>query len=153
MLTREEAAQELIDWHYTIDPRMTQAIRLLSANEDDPREPLKFLEATPNIEASGVVTTFTFGPADNFPYSMRIANIAPEEMEQVRRGEIALPEGWSLENSVTYPAPVRRSREGSQKRSQEGAKWRRSVESVRPPSVRCNRPKPLPASRMKSGSR
>lgn len=149
MLTRDEAARELVDWHYTIDPRMTQVIRLLSANEDDAKEPLKFLEASPDAIESGVVTTFTFGPADDFPYSMRLANITPEEMEQVRRNEIPLPEGWSLENSVIYPAPARQVRG----RSQEGAKWRRSVESVRLPSVRCNRPKPLPASRMKSGNR
>ena len=148
MLTRDEAARELVDWHYTIDPRMTQAIRLLSANEDDPKEPLKFLEASPDAIESGVVTTFTFGPADNFPYSMKIANITPEEMEQVRRNEISLPEGWSLENSIIYPAPARRVRG----RGQEGAKWRRSVESVRLPSARYSRHKPLPASRMKSGS-
>lgn len=148
MLTREKAARELVDWHYTIDPQMTQAIRLLSVNEDDPKEPLKFLEASPDTIASGVVTTFTFGPADDFPYSMRLANITPEEMEQVLRNEIPLPEGWTLENSILYPAPARRVRG----RNQEGAKWRRSMESVRLSGVRYSRHKPLPASRMKSGN-
>lgn len=138
MLTRDEAAQELIDWHYTIDPRMTQAIRLLSANEDDPREPLKFLEVSPDTIASGSVMTFTFGPAGDIPYNTRIATITPEEMEQVRRGEISLPEGWSLENSVEYPVPLRGGR-GIRR-------WRRSKGIARSLSVLYSRSKPHPSS-------
>lgn len=142
MLTREEAAQELIDWHYTIDPRMTQAIRLLSANEDDPREPLKFLEVSPDTIASGNVMTFTFGPAGDIPYNMRIATITPEEMEQVRRGEMSMPEGWSLENSVEYPVPLRGGR-GIRR-------WRRSKGIARSLSVLYSQSKPHPSSLMRS---
>ena len=124
MLTRDEAAQELIDWHYTIDPRMTQAIRLLSANEDDPREPLKFLEVSPDTIASGSVMTFTFGPAGDIPYNTRIATITPEEMEQVRRGEISMPEGWDLSRSQHYLAPVANTQVRKNSSPKKAGQWR-----------------------------
>ena len=141
-LTKEEAARELIEWHYKVDPRMTQAMRVLTSNEDDPREPISFLEVSPDTPASGSVMTFTFGPAEDFPYSMRIATITPEEMEQVQRGEISLPTGWNLERMVVYPAPVRKS--------QEGRRWRRSKDSVRLPNALYSGHKRLPVYRMPS---
>lgn len=142
-LSREEAVRELVEWHYEVDPNMTAVIRLFSENEDDPKEPIKFLEVSPDTPASGTVMTFTFGGTEDAPYNMRIATITPEEMEQVRRGEIPLPEEWSLENSLVYPAPP--------KRSQEGRRWHRSREIVRSPIVRCNGGKPFRAYRMRSG--
>jgi hypothetical protein len=136
MLTKEEAARDLVEWHYEVDPGMTQALRMFTPNEDDPREPIKFLEVSPDTPASGSVMTFTFGPTKDFPYSMTIATITPEEMEQVRRGEIVMPDGWSLDHSFAYPAPARSS--------QGGRRWRRSKGSVRLPSVPYSGHKRLP---------
>lgn len=143
MLTKEEAVREMVVWHYEVDPNMTEVIRLLSVNEDDPKEPIKFLEVSPDMPASGSVMTFTFGGTKNAPYSMRIATITPEEMEEVRRGEMPLPEGWDLESSILYPA--------SDYKSQEGRRWRRSREIVRSPIVRYSAGKPFRAYRMRSG--
>lgn len=137
MPTKDQCAEELVEWHYQVDSGMTRAIRLFAPNEDDPREPIKFLEVSPDTPASGNVMTFTFGPTDDIPYSMRIATITPEEMEQVERGEIPLPEGWDLDHSFVYPAPTRRS--------QEGKRWRRSREIARSFAVLSSRPKPLSA--------
>ena len=142
MLTKEEAAHELVKWHYKIDPRMTQALRMFTPRDDDPCEPINFLEVSPDTPASGDVMTFTFGPAGDIPYNMRIATITPEEMEQVRRGEIPLPHEWRLEHSFVYPVPAHWG--------QEGRRWRRSRESVHLSSVRYGGRKRLPASRMRS---
>ena len=142
MITREDAARDLVEWHYQVDPGMTQVLRMFTPNEDDPREPIKFLEVSPDTPASESVMTFTFGRTEEFPYLMTIATITPEEMEQVRRGEIPLPDRWSLEHSLVYPAPTRRSH--------EGRRWRRSRASVRLPSVRYSGHKRLPASRTRS---
>ncbi len=105
-ITKEEAVIELVEWHYEIDPNMTEVIRLLSENENDPKEPIKFLEVSPDTPASGTVMTFTFGGTEEAPYHMRIAVVTPEEMDKVRRGEIPMPDGWDLENSKVYPAPT-----------------------------------------------
>ena len=141
-ITKEEAVLELVEWHYEIDPNMTEVIRLLSENENDPKEPIKFLEVSPDTPASGTVMTFTFGGTEESPYHMRIAVVTPEEMEQVRRGEIPMPDGWDLENSKVYPAPPQKS--------QESRRWHRSREIVRSPVVRSNGRKPFRAYRMRS---
>ena len=141
MLTKDEAAQELVEWHYEIDPNMTEVIRLFAADEDASGEPIKFLEVSPDMPASGELMTITFAGTEEAPYSMRIAVVTPEEMEQVRRGEIPLPVGWNLEDAFTYPAP---------KMSQEGKRWHRSREIVRSPIVRCNGRKPFRAFRLRS---
>lgn len=130
MLTKEEAVQEMVEWHYKIDPKMLEVIRFLSPNEEDPTEPMNFLEVVPDTPASGSVMTFLFGGTEELPYSMRIATITPEEMEQVRRQEIPLPGWWNLENSIVYPA--------SDYKDQEGRRWRRSKEIVRSLSAPCS---------------
>ena len=135
MPTKEEVIPELLEWHFQVDPHMVKVYRFLSANEDDPREPIKFLEVSPDTPASGSVMPFTFGGTEDLPYSTMVATITPDEMEQVRRGEIALPTGWDLTNSIVYQA--------SQYKSQEGRKWRRSKEIVRSPIFFSNGSKPF----------
>ncbi len=95
MPTKEEAIPALLEWHFQVDPRMTKVYRFLSPNEDDPREPIKFLEVSPDTPASGSVMPFTFGGSEELPYSTTVATITPEEMEQVVRNEIPLPPGWN----------------------------------------------------------
>ena len=142
MLTKEEAVQEMVEWHYKIDPNMKEVIRFLSPHEEDPAEPMNFLEVSPDTLPSGDVMTFLFGPYEDFPYSMRIATVTPEEMEQVRRREIPLPGWWDLESSIVYPA--------SDYKGQEGRRWHRSRGIVRSPVVRSNGRKPFRAYRMRS---
>ena len=95
MLTKEQAIPELLEWHFQVDPQMVKVYRFLSPNEDDPREPIKFLEVSPDTPASGSVMTFTFGGTEEVPYSTTVATITPEEMEQIARSEISLPPGWN----------------------------------------------------------
>ena len=134
-MTKEEAVQEMVAWHYKVDPNMTEVIRFLSPNEENPDEPISLLDVSPDTLSSGNVMTFLFGPYGDFPYQMRTATITPEEMEQVRRQEIPLPPGWNLGNSVVYPA--------ADDKGQEGRRWRRSREIVRSMSAPYSRPKPL----------
>ncbi len=104
MPTKEEVIPELMEWHFQVDPEMTKAYRFLSPNEDDPREPIKFLEVSPGTPASGSVMTFTFGRTEEVPYLTTIATITPQEMEQVQRGEIPLPPGWDLSEAQDLTA-------------------------------------------------
>ena len=142
MMTKEEAVRELVEWHYKVDPNMTEVIRFLSPNEESADEPISLLDVSPDTLPSGNVMTFLFGPYGDFPYQMRTATITPEEMEQVRRQEIPLPPGWDLENSVIYPA--------ADYKGQEGRRWRRSREIVRSMSAPYSRHKPLSIYRKRS---
>ncbi len=83
-----------MEWHFQMDPEMVKVYRFLAPNEDDPKEPIKFLEVSPGTPASGSVMPFTFGRTEEVPYLTTIATITPDEMEQITKGEIALPSGW-----------------------------------------------------------
>lgn len=96
MPTKEEVMPKLMEWHFQVDPEMVKVYRFLSPNEDDPREPIKFLEVSPGTPSSGSVMAFGFGPTQDFPYRTVLATVTPEEMEQIERGEIPLPTGWDL---------------------------------------------------------
>lgn len=100
MLTKEEVIPELLEWHFQIDPQMVKVYRFLSPNEDDPREPIKFLEVSPDTPASGSVMPFTFGGTEELPYATTVATITPEEMEQIQRNEIPLPPGWNWDEKL-----------------------------------------------------
>jgi len=96
MPTKEEVIPGLMEWHFQVDPGMVKVYRFLSPNEDDPKEPIKFLEVSPGTPSSGSVMAFGFGPTEEFPYRTVLATVTPEEMEQIERGEIPLPTGWDL---------------------------------------------------------
>ena len=143
MPTKDEIAQKLIDWHFEVEPEITEVYRFISPNEDNNSEPIKLLEVSEATFMVGRVIPFGFGATEEFPYRTVIATITPAEMEQVRRQEIPMPEGWSLDNSVVYPAP--------EHKGQENRRWRRSREIARSMSALYSRPKPLLVSRKKLG--
>ena len=141
MLTKDEIAKKLIDWHFEVEPEITEVYRFIAPNEEVAREPIKLLEVSDATFSVGRIMPFGFGPTDEFPYNTVIATITPEEMEQVRRQEIPLPEGWNLGDAVLYPA--------SEYKSQEGRRWRRSREIVHSMFVPYSKHKPLRLSRKK----
>jgi hypothetical protein len=140
---KDEIAKKLIDWHFEVEPEITEVYRLIALNEEDAREPIKLLEVSEATFTVGRVMPFGFGPTVEFPYNTVIATITPEEMEQVRRQEIPLPEGWNLGASVLYPA--------SDYKSQESRRWRRSRGIVHSMFVPYSKHKPLFGSRRKLG--
>ena len=103
-MTKEEVIPELLEWHFQVDPEMVKVYRFLSPNEEDAREPIKFLEVSPDTPASGSVMTFTFGGTEEIPFLTTIATITPHEMEQVQRKEIPLPPGWNWDEKQDLTA-------------------------------------------------
>jgi len=97
--TREEAAQELIDWHFQSDPEITEVYRFIAPNEEEAHEPIKLVEVTPETLATGRVDTFSFRDTADFPYRLTIATITPEELKKIRSGQIELPRGWNLSSA------------------------------------------------------
>ena len=143
MPTKDEIARKLIDWHFEVEPEITEVYRFIGPNEESDAEPIKLLEVSEATFTVGRVISFGFGPTSEFPYNSRIATITPQEMGQVRRQEIPLPEGWNLGDAVLYPA--------SEYKSQEGRRWRRSKEIVHSMFVPYSKHKPLRLFRQKLG--
>ena len=126
MLTKDEITQNLIDWHFEVEPEITEVYRFLAQHEDSPREPIKLLEVSEATLAAGRVVTFGFGPTEEVPYPCIIANVTPEEMTQILEGAIRLPEGWEMSRSQHYPAPVtRKSRIHKSHSGKKAGQWRK----------------------------
>lgn len=102
---KDEVAASLIAWHFRIEPELRVIYHIISANEDEAREPIKLLEVNAASVETGRVVPFAFGAAGDISYPCVVAEVTPAEMEAIRQGRIALPAGWSLETAREYLRP------------------------------------------------
>ncbi|HEX2570818.1 MAG TPA: hypothetical protein VH877_14770 [Polyangia bacterium] len=107
---KDGVADRLIDWHFRVEPEITKIYRIFSPEENAPGEPIKLLEVNLATFCTGSVQAFAFGPADDIPYPSVVAEVTPEEMDQILAHKIALPRGWSIEAAKEF---TRRNHEGS----------------------------------------
>jgi hypothetical protein len=63
---------------------------------------IRLIEVNRNGFPTGRIEAFYFSPSEEVPFKTYLSDITPEEWQQVLRGEISLPEGWSLENSREF---------------------------------------------------
>jgi hypothetical protein len=63
------------------------------------------LEINANTVATGSIDPYSFTPTEETPYLTAIAEITPEEFEQIQQKKLPLPRGWSLENAVLFDRP------------------------------------------------
>ncbi len=103
--TKDEAARELADWHFGVEPDLKRVIRIVTDDEDSVGEPIKLLEVNEGTVATGSVEAFAFAPSTSVPFPVVIAEVTPEEYERIERKEIALPEGWSLSKAQLFERP------------------------------------------------
>ena len=107
MPTKDEIAQKLIDWHFEVEPEITEVYRFIAPDEDNVLEPIKLLEVTEATMTVGSVMPFGFGATEEIPYRSIVATITPEEMQQIKSLEIPLPSGWDLETAKVIAAPMK----------------------------------------------
>jgi hypothetical protein len=105
MYKKDEVAKRLIDWHFRIEPEITAIYRIISPNEDAAGEPIKLLEVNEATVETGRVQAFAFGPAEDICFPSAVAEVTPAEMLRIRRGEIRLPQGWSLDTAEEFLRP------------------------------------------------
>ena len=103
--SKKDAAERLIAWHFEVEPERLEVFRIVSDDEDAPDEPIKLLEVNAATFASGSIEPFSFSPSADVPYRTVIAEITPDELERVRRNELPLPAGWSLEKAEAKQRP------------------------------------------------
>ncbi len=100
--TRDELARQLADAHYTVEPTIQHIYRLVAPAELAPDEPIKLLEVNASSVPLGIRPVF-FGPDADIPISSVVVDVAPEELQQIRSGLLALPNGWVI--GEEYPRP------------------------------------------------
>ncbi len=99
--TKAQAADALVRWHFESDPGLTVVYRAISANEDDPAEPIKLLEVNENTVDTEEFPAFGFAPTKDFPYRTIIAEVTPDGLKRlVQAGK--LPPVWNLATAKRY---------------------------------------------------
>lgn len=102
-MTKDEAAEELIRWHFQTDDAILDIFRVIAENEDDFSEPIKLLEVSDATMETGNVDAFGFAPTSEIPYPTVIAILSPDELARVHDGAISLPRGWNLGQAIHFP--------------------------------------------------
>ena len=83
----------IVEIHYLPAHAPEREIRLLEVNSlvatrtDDPIQPIDF----------GV----DIGEAST--HTLLVADVTPEQWDRIQQGQLALPSGWSLEDSISFP--------------------------------------------------
>ncbi|HVC93104.1 MAG TPA: hypothetical protein VND64_05405 [Pirellulales bacterium] len=99
MTSKEDVAIRMALVHYEIEEGLREVYRLHAASgaEAELDEPIKLLEVNENTISAGIMPLgFAADPASGFDYPCAIVEITPDEFEQLKRGEIQLPHGWTV---------------------------------------------------------
>ena len=99
-----EAAKRLSDWHFEVEPGMRQIFYI-----ELPGDRFGLLEINEHTPPTGSVEPFVFAPSSDIPYTTVVAEITPEEYEQLSDApeSLPLPKGWDLRNAKVFDAPRR----------------------------------------------
>lgn len=104
MLDKDSVALRLAKAHHAEDPAIVRIVRLLADEENAPAEPIKLLEVNPGTSPSGITPmTFNPDPSNQVPFPSVVIEITVQELSQLQRGKLQLPNGWKL-GQVLYPA-------------------------------------------------
>lgn len=106
MPDKDTAAEQLIDWHFRVEPSLREVYRILAEDELSPNEPIKLLEINEATVETGEVSPFGFAGTDEIPFRTVIAEVTPQELERIRSDDIALPAGWSLSRARRYTRQI-----------------------------------------------
>lgn len=67
---------------------------------------VRLLEVTKDTIPSGSVIPIGFGTSPDFPFRSAVAQVTPQEWDQILVGTIALPDGWNLDQRLrVWPQP------------------------------------------------
>jgi len=108
LCNKDKLADQLIDWHFKIEPSTILVYRIISPDEESPDEQIKLLEVNEDTPETGRVDAFAFGPTAEMPCSTIVAIVSGGEMKDIEAGKIKLPEGWDLPSSRKFARRRRR---------------------------------------------
>jgi hypothetical protein len=107
MPTKDETAQLLADAHFRLDQGITRIFRIVERDEGNPERPVKLLEVNPLTPEVGISPVgMTADAARGVFYSSVVVEISPAEFDQLRRGELRLPHGWTVGSELLPHSPA-----------------------------------------------
>jgi hypothetical protein len=103
MPNKDEEAKQLAQKHYQIEAGMTSIFRLSGSAEVEVNvyEPIKLLEVNENTIPSGIMPIqFGPAPASGVHFDSIILEVTPDEFQKIHRGELILPNGWTIGEQI-----------------------------------------------------
>lgn len=94
----EKAVKFLAQNNFEVEDGLERIIWLRNGTD----KKIRLIEVNRNGFPTGRIEAFYFAPSEEVPFKTYLADITPEEWQQVINGEIPLPEGWSLEDSREF---------------------------------------------------
>jgi hypothetical protein len=93
---REELVRQLMRSHFDLEKGIERIIWVKNGNADE----IRLIEVNRDAIPAGDFYAFYFAPSQDFPLPIRIADVTPDEWEQIQRGEI-IPH-WSLQEIEVF---------------------------------------------------
>lgn len=103
--TKDEAARQLIEWHFRVEPYLREVYRMLAEDENVHGEPIKLLEINDATISTGSIEPFVFAATHEIPFTTVIAEITPDELAMLRDDPRAFPAGWNLSRALRFQRP------------------------------------------------
>lgn len=88
----EGIVRQLVRSHFEIEEDIEQIVWVRDREEKE----IRLIGINRNTLPTGSVEAFYFAPSQDVPLPVRIADVTPQEWEQVQSGNIPLPPGWTL---------------------------------------------------------
>jgi len=95
----EDIVRRMAHEHFEIEEFLDRIIWLKSGGDE---EEIHLIEVNRDTIPSGSVMPFYIRESNKFPLAARLADVTPDEWEKIQAGEIPLPRGWSLKNTVEF---------------------------------------------------
>lgn len=94
----EQVVSHLVRSHFEIEDAIDQIVWLRNGDEQE----IHLIEVNRNTFPTGSVEVFYFAPSPDVPFPVRVADVTPQEWEQVQNGQIHLPGDWTLERASIF---------------------------------------------------
>lgn len=94
----EKVVSQLVRSHFEIEEAIDQIVWLRDGDEQE----ICLIEVNCNTLPTGSVEVFYFAPSPDVPFPVRIADVTPQEWEQVQNGQIPLPLDWTLARAKVF---------------------------------------------------
>jgi len=106
-MSRDEFASWISRQHFAIDKGISRIVYL---PKGAPAEEVRLVEVNElaHIPENAPIEAIDFGPdIEGIPYQVLVADVTPRQFERVGDGRLALPPGWTLEDSREMSPPDR----------------------------------------------
>jgi hypothetical protein len=95
----EDIARRMVRDHFETEEFLERIIWFKNAED---KEEIHLIEVNRDCPPLGAVMPLFFGASEKFPLDALVADVSPEDWEQIRAGKMHLLPGWSLENAVEF---------------------------------------------------